>query len=238
MVTSTAHLASSMFHVPVEKHGVNGHLRQKGKVAELALGYGGGVGAMKAMDSKGEIPEKELPGIIEAWRQASPRITKFWKDADSAAKQVVRTGEPVRIRQGNIKFFKSKGFLFIELPSGRRLAYARPRLGLNRFGSESIEYDGMNQVKNTWGRVETYGGKLVENIVQAVARDCLAASMLRLSKAGYKIVAHIHDEVVIEAPIGEGSLEEVIDIMCEPEPWNEGLILNAAGFENPYYMKD
>ena len=206
--------ASSMFHVPVEKHGVNGHLRQKGKVAE------------------------ELLGIIEAWRQASPRITKFWKDADSAAKQVVRTGEPVRIRQGNIKFFKSKGFLFIELPSGRRLAYARLRLGLNRFGSESIEYDGMDQVKNTWGRVETYGGKLVENIVQAVARDCLAASMLRLSKAGYKIVAHIHDEVVIEAPIGVGSLEEVIDIMCEPEPWNEGLILNAAGFENPYYMKD
>lgn len=230
--------ASSMFHVPVVKHGENGHLRQKGKVAELALGYGGGVGAMKAMDSSGSIPEDELPGIIESWRKASPRIVRFWKDADSAAKKVVKTGEPVRIRQGNIKFFKAKGFMFIELPSGRRLAYARPRLGLNRFGSESIEYDGMDQVKNTWGRVETYGGKLVENIVQAVARDCLAAAMLRLSQAGYNIVAHIHDEVVIEAPIGEGSLEEVIDIMCEPEPWNEGLILNAAGFENPYYMKD
>lgn len=230
--------ASSMFHVPVEKHGVNGHLRQKGKVAELALGYGGGVGAMKSMDTKGEIPEEELPGIIEAWRRASPRITRFWKDADNAAKQVVKTGEPVRIRQGNIRFFKSKGFMFIELPSGRRLAYARPRIGLNRFGSESIEYDGMDQVKNTWGRVETYGGKLVENIVQAVARDCLAAAMLRLAKAGYKIVAHIHDEVVIESPIGEGSLDEVIDIMCESESWNKGLILNAAGFENPYYMKD
>lgn len=229
--------ASSMFHVPVEKHGENGHLRQKGKVAELALGYGGGVGAMKAMDTTGEIPEDELPGIISAWRSASPRIVRFWNDADRAAKHVVQTGEPVKIPQG-IKFFKSKGFMFVELPSGRRLAYARPRIGTNRFGSPSIEYDGMDQVKNTWGKVETYGGKLVENIVQAVARDCLASAMLRLSKAGYKIVAHIHDEVVIEAPIGVGSLEEVISIMCEKEPWNEGLILDAAGFENPYYMKD
>ncbi len=229
--------ASSMFHVPVEKHGENGHLRQKGKVAELALGYGGGVGAMKAMDTTGEIPEDELPGIISAWRSASPRIVRFWNDADRAAKHVVQTGEPVKIPQG-IKFFKSKGFMFVELPSGRRLAYARPRIGTNRFGSPSIEYDGMDQVKNTWGKVETYGGKLVENIVQAVARDCLASAMLRLSKAGYKIVAHIHDEVVIEAPIGVGSLEEVISIMCEKEPWNEGLILDAAGFDNPYYMKD
>lgn len=229
--------ASSMFHVPVEKHGVNGHLRQKGKVAELALGYGGGVGAMKAMDTTGEIPEDELPGIISAWRSASPRIVRFWNDADRAAKHVVQTSEPVKIRQG-IKFFKSKGFMFVELPSGRRLAYARPRMGTNRFGSPSIKYDGMDQVKNTWGKVETYGGKLVENIVQAVARDCLASAMLRLSKAGYNIVAHIHDEVVIEAPIGVGSLDEVISIMCEKEPWNEGLILDAAGFENPYYMKD
>ena len=229
--------ASSMFHVPVEKHGVNGHLRQKGKIAELALGYGGGVGAMKAMDTTGEIPEDELPGIISAWRSASPRIVRFWNDADRAAKHVVQTSEPVKIRQG-IKFFKSKGFMFVELPSGRRLAYARPRMGTNRFGSASIEYDGMDQVKNTWGKVETYGGKLVENIVQAVARDCLASAMLRLSKAGYNIVAHIHDEVVIEAPIGVGSLDEVISIMCEKEPWNEGLILDAVGFENPYYMKD
>lgn len=230
--------ASNMFHVPVVKHGENGHLRQKGKVAELALGYGGGVGAMKAMDSSGSIPEDELPGIIESWRKASPRIVRFWKDAENAAKHVVQTGEPKRIKQGNIKFYKEKGFMFIELPSGRRLAYARPKMGTNRFGGESIEYEGINQERNTWGRIETYGGKLVENIVQAVARDCLAAAMLRLSQAGYNIVAHIHDEVVIEAPIGEGSLEEVIDIMCEPEPWNEGLILNAAGFENPYYMKD
>ena len=229
--------ASSMFHVPVEKHGVNGHLRQKGKVAELALGYGGGVGAMKAMDTTGEIPEDELPGIISAWRSASPRLVRFWNDADRSAKHVLQTSEPVKIRQG-IKFFKSKGFMFVELPSGRRLAYARPRMGTNRFGSPSIKYDGMDQVKNTWGKVETYGGKLVENIVQAVARDCLASAMLRLSKAGYNIVAHIHDEVVIEAPIGVGSLDEVISIMCEKEPWNEGLILDAAGFENPYYMKD
>ena len=231
--------ASSMFRVPVVKHGVNGHLRQKGKVAELALGYGGGPKALIAMGAlEGGIPEEELPEIVQLWRKASPHITKFWYDVDTAAKKAIVTAEPVKIRQGGLLFTREKGALFITLPSGRRLAYIHPKIGTNRFGSESITYMGMSQTANKWDRLETYGGKLVENIVQAVARDCLAAAMLRLTKAGYKICAHIHDEVVIEAPIGTGSLDDVIDIMCTPEPWTKGLILNAAGFENPYYMKD
>lgn len=231
--------ASSMFHIPVVKHGVNGHLRQKGKVAELALGYGGGPKALIAMGAlEGGIPEEELPEIVQLWRKASPHITKFWYDVDTAAKKAIVTAEPVKIRQGGLLFTREKGALFITLPSGRRLAYIHPKIGTNRFGSESITYMGMSQTANKWDRLETYGGKLVENIVQAVARDCLAAAMLRLTKAGYKICAHIHDEVVIEAPIGTGSLDDVIDIMCTPEPWTKGLILNAAGFENPYYMKD
>lgn len=231
--------ASSMFHVPVVKHGVNGHLRQKGKVAELALGYGGGPKALIAMGAlEGGIPEEELPEIVQLWRKASPHITKFWYDVDTAAKKAIVTAEPVKIRQGGLLFTREKGALFISLPSGRRLAYIHPKIGTNRFGSDSITYMGMSQTANKWDRLETYGGKLVENIVQAVARDCLAAAMLRLTKAGYKICAHIHDEVVIEAPIGTGSLDDVIGIMCHPETWTKGLILNAAGFENPYYMKD
>lgn len=231
--------ASSMFHVPVEKHGVNGHLRQKGKVAELALGYGGGPSALIAMGAlEGGIPEDELPDIVQMWRKASPHIAKFWWDVDSAAKKAIQTARPVKIKQGGLVFKREKGALFIELPSGRHLAYIHPKLGTNRFGGESITYMGMSQTANKWMRLETYGGKLVENIVQAVARDCLAAAMLRLTKAGYKICAHIHDEVVIEAKNGEGSLDDVIKIMCIPEPWTEGLILNAAGFENLYYMKD
>ncbi len=231
--------ASSMFHVPVEKHGVNGHLRQKGKVAELALGYGGGPSALIAMGAlEGGIPKDELPEIVQLWRKASPHIVRFWYDVDNAAKKAITTAKPVKIRQGGIVFKREKGALFVVLPSGRRLAYIHPKIGTNRFGGESITYMGLSQTANKWMRLETYGGKLVENIVQAVARDCLAAAMLRLTKAGYKICAHIHDEVVIEAPIGEGCLDDVIRIMCIPESWTEGLILNAAGFENPYYMKD
>ncbi len=231
--------ASSMFHVPVEKHGVNGHLRQKGKVAELALGYGGGPSALIAMGAlEGGIPEDELPAIVQLWRKASPHIVRFWYDVDNAAKKAITTAKPVKIKQGGIVFKREKGALFVVLPSGRRLAYIHPKLGTNRFGGESITYMGMSQTANKWMRLETYGGKMVENIVQAVARDCLAAAMLRLTKAGYKICAHIHDEVVIESKNGEGSLDDVIKIMCIPEPWTEGLILNAAGFENSYYMKD
>ncbi|WP_368393496.1 DNA polymerase [Veillonella ratti] len=230
--------ASSMFGIPVEKHGINGHLRQKGKVAELALGYGGGKNALIAMGAlEGGIPEDELPDIVQKWRKASPKIVKFWYDVDAAAKQAIKEGR-ARIKQGGLRFRKTKGFLFILLPSGRYLAYAKPAIGTNRFGSPSIVYKGMSQTANKWLELETYGGKLVENIVQAVARDCLAAAMERLTLAGYKILAHIHDEVVIEAPIGTGSLDEVIKIMAEPTEWNKGLILDAAGFEANYYMKD
>ncbi|CCX53580.1 putative uncharacterized protein [Veillonella sp. CAG:933] len=230
--------ASSMFGIPVEKHGINGHLRQKGKVAELALGYGGGKNALIAMGAlEGGIPEDELPDIVQKWRKASPKIVKFWYDVDAAAKQAIKEGR-ARIKQGGLRFRKTKGFLFILLPSGRYLAYAKPTIGTNRFGSPSIVYKGMSQTANKWLELETYGGKLVENIVQAVARDCLAAAMERLTLAGYKILAHIHDEVVIEAPIGTGSLDEVIKIMAEPTEWNKGLILDAAGFEANYYMKD
>jgi len=230
--------ASSMFGIPVEKHGINGHLRQKGKVAELALGYGGGKNALIAMGAlEGGIPEDELPDIVQKWRKASPKIVKFWYDVDAAAKQAIKEGR-ARIKQGGLRFRKTKGFLFILLPSGRYLAYAKPAIGTNRFGSPSIVYKGMSQTANKWLELETYGGKLVENIVQAVARDCLAAAMERLTLAGYKICAHIHDEVVIEAPIGTGSLDEVIKIMAEPTEWNKGLILDAAGFEANYYMKD
>lgn len=230
--------ASSMFGIPVEKHGINSHLRQKGKVAELALGYGGGKNALIAMGAlDGGIPEEELPDIVQKWRKASPKIVKFWYDVDAAAKQAIREGR-ARIKQGGLRFRKTKGFLFILLPSGRYLAYAKPAIGTNRFGSPSIVYKGMSQTANKWMELETYGGKLVENIVQAVARDCLAAAMERLTLAVYKICAHIHDEVVIEAPIGKGSLDEVIQIMAEPTEWNKRLILDAAGFEADYYMKD
>ena len=231
--------ASAMFGVPVVKHGENGHLRQKGKIAELALGYGGSVGALKQMGAdKMGLSDDELQDIVTKWRAASPAITKFWWDVDSAAKKAIKTGSTVKIKQGHLAFCRKQGALFIELPSGRHLVYIKPEIGENRFGGESILYRGTEQGSRKWGKLETYGGKLVENIVQAVARDCLAAAMLRLTEARYKIIMHIHDEVVIEAPDGECSLAEVTEIMSKNEPWETGLIKNADGFESQYYMKD
>ena len=232
--------ASAMFGVPVEKHGVNGHLRQKGKIAELALGYGGGIGALKAMGAdKMGLTDDELADIVAKWRKASPAIGRFWQAVDAAARRAVRNpGEMVEIRQGHLRFHVRFGALFVELPSGRHLVYIHPRLGQNRFGGESILYAGMEQGTRTWGTLETYGGKLVENIVQATARDCLAAAMLRLTKAGYKILMHVHDEVIMEMPKDRGSLEEVTRIMSQNEPWEKGLIKNADGFEDIYYRKD
>lgn len=232
--------ASAMFGVPVVKHGVNGHLRQKGKIAELALGYGGGVGALKAMgaDRMG-LSDEELTEIVAKWRKASPAIVRFWWDVDAAARQAIRNpGETVTIRQGGLRFHCRAGALFIELPSGRHLVYIHPHIGQNRFGGEAILYAGMEQGTRTGGTLETYGGKLVENIVQAVARDCLAAAMLRLKNAGYKILMHVHDEVIMEVPNDKGSLEEVTRIMAMNEPWENGLIKNADGFEDIYYRKD
>lgn len=229
--------AAQMFHIAIED--VDKELRQKGKVAELALGYQGGTGALISMGAlKQGLKEEELPDIVERWRKASPSIVQFWYDVDGAAKRVIKANSETRIKQGGISFKMRRGKLLVTLPSGRSLFYIGAAIGENRFGGESIVYQGMDQVKKKWSTQETYGGKLVENIVQAVARDCLANAMLALAKEGYKIVGHIHDEVIIEAPYGEGSLENVIEIMTRKLPWQEGLLLNAAGFESEYYMKD
>lgn len=227
--------ASQMFGVPVVKHGINGELRQKGKIAELALGYGGSVGALKAMGAtKMGLTDDELPPLVSMWREASPKIVQFWWDVDKAAKDCIRTHLPTKTHGMN---FTYQGHcLFIELRSGRKLCYPQPKIGINRFGSESITFMGINTVKK-WRRIETYGAKLVENIVQATSRDLLALAMQRLEKAGYPSVMHIHDETVIEAPSGK-SLDEIIAIMTETPAWAKGLILNAAGFIGNFYQKD
>lgn len=227
--------ASQMFGVPVVKHGINGELRQKGKIAELALGYGGSVGALKAMGAtKMGLTEDELPPLVTMWREASPNIVQFWWDVDQAAKNCIRTH--LHTNTHGMNFSYQGNCLFIQLRSGRRLCYPQPKIGLNRFGSESITFMGINTVKK-WGRIETYGAKLVENIVQATSRDLLACAMFRLEKAGYPSVMHIHDETVIEAPKGK-SLDEIIAIMTETPSWAKGLILNAAGFVGDFYQKD
>ncbi len=228
--------ASQMFHVPVEKNGVNGHLRQKGKIAELALGYGGSVGALKAMGATAMgIPEAELKPLVDAWRSSNPNITKFWWSVDRAVKYVVSTKQPYS--GYGLRFSYEKGILFIELPSGRRLAYVRPRMGVNNFGSDCVTYEGLGSAKK-WERIESYGPKFVENIVQATARDILAEAMQRLCRAGFKITMHIHDEVVLEVPRGVSSVEEVCSIMGETPAWAEGLNLRADGYECEFYKKE
>lgn len=233
--------ASAMFGVPVVKHGVNGELRQKGKVAVLACGYGGGIGALKAMGAdKMGLTDDELQTVVRKWREASPHIVKLWADVENAAMNAV-SGIPTTIKQKNLHFHVEDDALYIELPSGRHLVYLHPHLGQNRFGSDAILYTGLGGSKTTagrWGTLETYGGKLSENLVQAIARDCLCAAMKRLTDAGYKICAHIHDEVILEMPEGKGSLDDAVRIMCQNEPWNEGLVMNADGFEAKYYQKD
>lgn len=228
--------ASAMFHVPVEKHGVNGHLRQKGKIAELALGYGGSVGALKNMGALNMgLTEDELPAIVEKWRQASPHIVRYWWDVDRAVKQCITTRQPQQV--GSVKFTLEKGILFIQLPSGRRLAYVKPRIGVNKFGGDSLTYEGVGEQKK-WLRLESYGPKFVENIVQASSRDLLVSALRRLSHKGYRIVMHVHDEAVLEVPEGASSVEEVCAIMTETPVWAEGLILNADGYECNFYKKD
>lgn len=233
--------ASAMFGVPVVKHGVNGELRQKGKVATLACGYGGGIGALKAMGAgKMGLTDDELQTVVRKWREASPHIVKLWADVENAAMNAV-SGIPTTIKQKNLHFHVEDDALYIELPSGRHLVYLHPHLGQNRFGSDAILYTGLGGSKTTagrWGTLETYGGKLSENLVQAIARDCLCAAMKRLTDAGYKICAHIHDEVILEMPDGKGSLDDAVRIMCQNESWNEGLVMNADGFEAKYYQKD
>ena len=224
--------ASKMFGVPVEKHGVNGHLRGRGKISELAFGYGGGTGALRAMGAlEMGIPEEELPGLVSAWRAANPNVVRFWWDVDRAAKRAITEGERTEVR--GLRFEVRSGLLFIRLPSGRRLSYVRPELGVNKFGGESIAYEGTNLGK--WTRLETFAGKLVENCIQAVSRDILAEAMGRLR--GLRVVAHVHDEVIIEAT-PETSVESVCERMAETPDWMPGLLLKADGYECGFYKKD
>ena len=225
--------ASQMFHVPVEKHGVNGHLRQKGKIAELALGYGGSVGALKSMGAlEMGLAEEELQPLVDAWRSSNPMITQFWWDVDRAVKDCIRQRVPTETH--GLRFDYRSAMLFITLPSGRRLAYVKPRIGENRFGGESVTYMGVSGTKK-WERLESYGPKFVENIVQGTARDILCYAMRTLRNCA--IVAHVHDEVIIEAD-RRMSVEAVCEQMGRTPPWAKGLKLRADGYECEFYQKD
>ena len=225
--------ASQMFHVPVEKHGVNGHLRQKGKIAELALGYGGSVGALKSMGALDMgLAEEELQPLVNAWRDSNPNITEFWWDVDHAVKECIK--KRMLTETHGIRFDYQSGMLFITLFSGRRLAYVKPRIGENRFGGESVTYMGVGSTKK-WERLESYGPKFVENIVQAVSRDILCYAMQTLRNCA--IVAHVHDEVIIEAD-KRMSVEAVCEQMGRTPPWAKGLLLRADGYSCSFYQKD
>ena len=225
--------ASAMFGVPVEKHGVNGHLRQKGKIAELALGYGGSVGALKAMGALDMgLEEEELQPLVDSWRAANPNIVRFWWDVDRCVKDTVKNR--VTTETHGIRFFYQSGMLFIQLPSGRRLSYVKPRMGENRFGGEAVTYEGVGGTKK-WERIESYGPKFVENIVQAISRDILAHSMRTLSHCF--ICGHVHDELIIECSM-DVSLDAVCEQMGRTPPWISGLLLRADGYECSFYKKD
>lgn len=225
--------ASQMFHVPVEKHGVNGHLRQKGKIAELALGYGGSVGALKSMGALDMgLSEEELQPLVDSWRAANPNIVQFWWDVDRAVKECIK--KRMLTETHGIRFSYQSGMLFITLFSGRRLAYAKPRIGENKFGGESVTYMGVGSTKK-WERLKSYGPKFVENIVQAVSRDILCYAMQTLKNCS--IVAHVHDEIIIETD-RRMSLKAVCEQMGRTPPWAEGLLLRADGYECMFYQKD
>jgi len=259
--------ASMMYHVPVVKHGVNGELRQKGKIATLACGYQGGVGAMKAMDSSGTIPEEEMQSIVDHWRQANPMIVKLWRDYEAAAKtaitekRTVRRGirvqadnldarehvakgpvRPYSVRSGVcVEFSYKNGNLMIKLPSGRSLCYWHARIRSDGW-KESIVYMGVNQTTKQWQEIETYGGKIVENVVQATARDCLAEAMTRVDAMGYTIVMHVHDEMIVDVPVRQETAGHALDLinkaMSDPISWAPGLPLKGDGYCCDYYMKD
>lgn len=225
--------ASQMFKVPVEKHGVNGHLRQKGKIAELALGYGGSTGALKAMGAlEMGLAEDELQPLVDAWRKSNPNIVRFWWDVDRAVKKAVKERSTHSVR--GVRIFCQSGMLFITLPSGRRLAYVKPCMGENKFGGEAVTYEGVGATKK-WERIESYGPKFVENIVQATARDILVYAMKTLRHC--RIVGHVHDEIIIEADPAV-SIDAVCQQMSRIPPWAEGLVLNADGYVCDFYMKD
>ena len=225
--------ASAMFGVPVEKHGVNGNLRQKGKIAELALGYGGSVGALKAMGAlEMGLDEEELQPLVDSWRAANPNIVKFWWEVDRCVKETVKKRVPTETH--GIRFIYQSGMLFIKLPSGRQLSYVKPRMGENRFGGEAVTYEGVGGTKK-WERIESYGPKFVENIVQAISRDILAHSMRTLSHCF--ICGHVHDELIIECSMGV-SLDAICEQMGKTPAWIPGLLLRADGYECSFYKKD
>ena len=222
--------ASKIFGVPVVKHGINGHLRQKGKIAELACGYGGSVGAMKAMGAQEMgLSDDEIQQIVTDWRDASPNIVKLWWDVDRAVKKCIKEKTEANVK--GLHIFCESGFLFIELPSGRRLAYVKPKIGENKFGGESVTYMGVGEQKK-WERIESYGPKFVEN---SIARDILLHAMMNLRD--YRIVAHVHDEVIIEAT-DDITVDEIVQKMCITPRWARGLTLRADGYECEFYMKD
>lgn len=225
--------ASAMFHVPVEKHGVNGHLRQKGKIAELALGYGGSVGALTSMGALDMgLSEDELQPLVDSWRASNPNIVQFWWDVDRCVKTAIK--QRTATETHSIRFVYQSGMLFIILPSGRRLCYVKPKIGENKFGGESVTYEGIGTNKK-WERIESYGPKFVENIVQAISRDILCASMKRLRD--YRIVGHVHDELIIECPRNV-ELNALCSIMGKTPSWMKGLLLRADGYECEFYKKD
>lgn len=235
--------ASRMFHVPVEKHGRNAHLRQRGKVAVLALGYGGGPAALEAMGgSRLGLTESEERDIVRMWRQSNPYIVRLWANVEKAAVRAIKTGEPTAINRG-IAFGSWRGCLTVTLPSGRTLCYPRARIGEEWDGRSqtwrpAIEYEGTNQITGKWGTVRTYGGKLTENIVQATARDILGCVLLRAERQGLDVVFHIHDEIIVEGRPGADTLAAVEAIFSKPVPWAPTLPLKGAGFSTPFYMKD
>lgn len=225
--------ASQMFKVPVVKHGINGHLRQKGKIAELALGYGGSVGALKAMGALDMgLEETELKPLVDSWRKSNPRIVQLWWDVDKAVKECVK--ERTSSESHGIRFSYESGFLFITLPSGRKLAYIKPRMGENQFGGEAVTYEGIGNTKK-WDRMESYGPKFVENITQAIARDILVYAMGTLRNC--RIVGHVHDELIIEAD-KDVSVDAICEQMGRTPPWAPGLKLRADGYECKFYKKD
>ena len=225
--------ASQMFGVPVEKHGINGHLRQKGKIAELALGYGGSVGALKSMGAlEMGLSEEELQPLVSSWRSSNPMITAFWWDIDRAVKTTITQRIPTEVR--GIKFFYKSGMLFIKLPSGRLLSYVKPRIGENQFGGESVTYEGVGSTKK-WERIESYGPKFVENIVQAVSRDILCNAMKTLRHCF--IVGHVHDELIIECS-ADVDLNVICKQMGRSPDWMPDILLRADGYETQFYKKD
>lgn len=231
--------ASRAFKVPVVKHGINGELRAKGKIIELACGYGGGVGAMKnfGADRMG-MKEDEMSDLVAKWREASPHIVALWKSLEDAAIRCIKRGKPTISTVGHIRFDMEDGVMWMSLPSGRRIAYWGAAMGQDRWGRPSMTYMSMNQTTRKWERTETFGGKLTENLIQATARDCLKEALFNLDKAGYDVRATVHDEVIITDPYDHGTLEEAIALMCKGAPWMEGLPLNADGYYCSSYRKD